>query len=488
MGSAPSSLSYLAVIINVLLLALVFFVAVSLARKITQPLLLNIARSFFVLCLIIPLNFLRIQFPDLFIDKLLGGLGKVGILFVLCASVVAFLFLAWRRWNLVVHFALAVVMIMAPFALITVSQAAWAVISGKSAVAFLDKIATESRPSSKKPPMRVLWLIFDEMDYLLAFSHGNTTLNLPEFTRLRARSVYANHAFPPAGCTQISMPAYITGHLISGYEPVRSDELLITYDGEQQPHRWSSEPNIFSRMRDLGYKSALIGWYHPYCRVLEGPSACVWEEYYHPGARTLGSKNVGSAMRYQLIRMAETIPLIVRLGWVSPIAMQRKQHLFAYKRLMEAAKKFAVDPEMALVFAHLPVPHWPYIYDGAHQRFDISGPSTYQDNLALADRSLGEIRRAMERAGVWEDTAVLVTSDHWLRDRATGLMDHRVPFLLKLPKQEHSASFRSDFNTVLAHDLVLALLSGQVADSEGVLNWLDSYRTYGESPYNCGHS
>src|SRR2546425_7901138 len=43
--------------------------------------------------------------------------------------------------------------------------------------------------------------------------------------------------------------------------------------------------NLFRRARALGYDTALIGWYHPYCRVLGSDlTRCYWE-----AAEPLGS-------------------------------------------------------------------------------------------------------------------------------------------------------------------------------------------------------
>lgn len=40
-----------------------------------------------------------------------------------------------------------------------------------------------------------------------------------------------------------------------------------------------------------------------------------------------------------------------------------------------------------------------------------------------------------------------------------GTVDHRVPFVLKLPRQTNSLTYDRGFNTVVTHDLVLALNS-----------------------------
>jgi hypothetical protein len=84
----------------------------------------------------------------------------------------------------------------------------------------------------------------------------------------------------------------------------------------------------------------------------------------------------------------------------------------------------------------------------------------------------------METAGVWEQSAVLASSDHWFRGAVflKGDEDHRVPFLLKLPYQREGAVFDPSFNTVLSQDLVLDILRGRVADARAAARWLETRR------------
>jgi len=101
----------------------------------------------------------------------------------------------------------------------------------------------------------------------------------------------------------------------------------------------------------------------------------------------------------------------------------------------------------------------------------MDGDSSYLDNLVLTDHTLGELRRAMETAGTWENTTVLITSDHWWRIR--GKADHRVPFMLKLAGQKKPVVHEPAFNTVLTHDLLLALMEGELSDPDSVTGWLN---------------
>jgi arylsulfatase A-like enzyme len=66
----------------------------------------------------------------------------------------------------------------------------------------------------------------------------------------------------------------------------------------------------------------------------------------------------------------------------------------------------------------------------------------YDGNLAVADQELGEIRKALEAAGLWEKTVVIVAADHGEELREHGWIGHNVhvydesahvPLVVRLP-------------------------------------------------------
>jgi hypothetical protein len=65
-----------------------------------------------------------------------------------------------------------------------------------------------------------------------------------------------------------------------------------------------------------------------------------------------------------------------------------------------------------------------------------------------------------------------------------GKKDHRVPFLLKLPGQKDGVVYDRPFNTVLSHDLLLAVLRGALRDPAAVAAWLDAHDSSVNRRYN----
>jgi arylsulfatase A-like enzyme len=102
----------------------------------------------------------------------------------------------------------------------------------------------------------------------------------------------------------------------------------------------------------------------------------------------------------------------------------------------------------------------------------------YLDNLVLADRALGLLRQSLEEAGLWDQSAILVSADHGWRTsfwrgtpqwtRAEEAASHsdtsRVPFLLKLPRQTSGVAYEKPLPTVVTRRLITAILSGRLTD------------------------
>jgi len=467
----PGFNQYLGVIIDVLLLGVVFWVAITLARRGKKQLPLRIAGLFFPLVLLVPLNGV--------IQILAPNRKAVIELVVVVLAIVIISLSDVKPWNhLIIRSAVTTTIVLFPFLVITMGQAVW------SLPKFSDKPKAPPAIARKALRSRVIWLVFDEMDYQIAFAKRPDKLQLPEFDHFRRQSIFASQAYPPGETTAISMPALITGKHVAKTDPVSPSRIMITFTGSPEPVSWSSQPTLFSEARAAGFNSAVVGWHIPYCRVIgESLTSCAWQES--------GPTTLSEGMFSTVESLVDTIPLSSVLEFRLGIRqmLDRRNHLKLYTGILESAKRAVVDPDLQLILAHLSVPHPPGIYNRHKDEFQRDGGSSYLDNLHLADRVLGELRRAMEDAQIWEDSVVLVTSDHGLRtetwrgtyawasedETLPSQTDHRVPFMLKLTGQEHSLEYNAEFNTILTHDLLLALLTRELTGTDNVANWIHRY-------------
>jgi phosphoglycerol transferase MdoB-like AlkP superfamily enzyme len=153
-----------------------------------------------------------------------------------------------------------------------------------------------------------------------------------------------------------------------------------------------------------------------------------------------------------------------------------KKSIATYQNLLRDAFGILGRDDLAIIFIHFSIPHPPYIYDLGKSDFSLANNrySGYTGNLVLVDRTLGEIRHYMEKNGTWDKSHIIITSDHWWRKstKFDGKGDHRVPFLVKLAGQEETINYQPAFNTLIIHDLILALLRGKIAQPKRVVEWI----------------
>ena len=197
----------------------------------------------------------------------------------------------------------------------------------------------------------------------------------------------------------------------------------------------------------------------PYCRVFrESVSLCDWMD------RSLQGNSLGTGFQEVAVNEVRTL---VETNLLSPFgqSLAPARHAREYYAAVEKAVSAAANPAIGLTIVHLPATHVPYFFDRFSSRATRSNTllTGYPDGLVLADSTLARIRRAMEDRNLWEGTAVLLSSDHSFRHSAAfdGKIDHRVPFLLKMPHQRTATNYEPAFNTVLSAEVLWAVLSGE---------------------------
>lgn len=509
----PVGAELLAVAVNTTLLAAALFVGYELARRSGRPLVLRAAQVIFLVFFLLCLNAVRVQYRGLLLTGLTGSLGRAGTLALGLAVLALAAYALWRAGlPRLVRGAAAAALILSPFVFVAYGQALWQLVWYRGVVAEKGELARPqpARDSATRP--RVFWLIFDELDYRLAFEQRPAGLELPEFDRLRAQSLSAREAYPPGAFTIQVLPALLTGKLVAEAVETRPDDLNLKFHEEAEWVGWRSRPNIFGRVREAGMNAGVAGWHHPYCRMFKQDLVkCSWGEDTFTELGVVQRAGVAGNMLRGARMSFFSVPALHRLMPAREEVFRHESDLLEKKtqklrELVDNGRALASDPQLQLVLVHLPIPHPPNFYDRARGQYAYDAPRSYLDSLALTDRTLGELRREMEAAGLWDSTAVLVSSDHWWRarevwapvagipdnapywnDSDTALVpaetDYRVPFMLKLPGQSRAAGYDPAFNTIVSHDLVLGVLRGELKTPEEVASWLDRHRSLGPSPY-----
>ena len=345
---------------------------------------------------------------------------------------------------------------------------------------------------------RFIWIIFDEMDQRVAFAERPVSLELPELDRLRSESLEARRATQTADRTLLAVPMLISGKSYRKSEIAGAAKLNVFPVDSSQGVNWADERTIFHRVHDMGVNAAVAGWYHAYCRLFGDQLVECFNTSTHTGRALLREQNaseVGVAgMAMFLFRLQfENLKDMFRLDGISGSENLKDAHvqheqLQAYFQIREHAYAEAEDPRVGFVYLHFPTPHMYAIYNRWRREFTLDSDIDYLDNLALVDRTVGELRARLEADGLWDRTTILITADHGFRpDMWRGRygwsqnMEHlfergpsqQVPFILKLAGRREHVIVNRAFSNILASDLAMAVLKGQVSTSGQAADWIE---------------
>jgi len=203
--------------------------------------------------------------------------------------------------------------------------------------------------------------------------------------------------------------------------------------------------NLFSTMNQMGYRTYMSGWVHPYRRMFGSELDFA---YSAPCAHGNGNddKVLKSVARHLLSGFAVSTTAVpkpaglqwrVQRFWNRLIDYNETEMLTSIHNLAMNIIQHQTGPHFAVF--HYPIPHDPYIYnregldldvrrrmplnftprpDGTFTRPDPQNEiARYTGNLHYTDTLLGELVKAMKAAGLYDESMIILTSDHnWCLD------------------------------------------------------------------------
>jgi hypothetical protein len=346
--------------------------------------------------------------------------------------------------------------------------------------------------SSAAVARRVVIIIFDEMSQQIAFGNRPPSLQLPNFDALRARSVYATAAYSPSNRTSVSLPAITTGFPVASVDFSGPAQARIRFVNAPAAD-WSGTDTIFDDAKRSGGNIGIAGWYHPYARVLASKATDVT---WYPGQ--VGIEGMpGTAPGPFLLAVTTMLrdhllafPYLGRLFDREKTEWARTEHLRCAEFVLQQGARLMRDPSFSLVFLHLPVPHPLPVYDRAHGQFRTAGTGSYVDNVALADRFLGDLLQVLKSSGLDSNTTVIATADHswrvlvW-RNSATWTAEEEqlsknvdyfsVPFIVCLPGNQAGVTYDRRVSVLATRGMVKRILSGEISRPDQVTSYLSSF-------------
>jgi hypothetical protein len=447
-------IDHLAAIVGVLLLALLLYGLINVIWHHGNRCPRALAMLAVFVILILPLDFVR-RAGGASIEVLTGvssfviigllalGLLSLSILFRQRFWAVAFWALAICSPYVVFNFVHAIVRISAPEQLYPRSD-----------------IPRQFERAPAPETRRLLWVIFDEWDQTILFDQRPKELRLPVLDALVKESVVVSAAYAPANATMVSLPALLQGRLLADATATTDSRLRIRLPGRNEWENFQDENSIVTDVLAMPAKATVLGWYHPYDRILPRSPLLEARSYGFPAYEAIRGKGILSTIAAQYSYLA--LPIYGRMEFRD---LYQRMHADALRAIVDSSSKF--------LLLHYSIPHTPGIYSASEKTIKVTLSSDYGgyiSNLALVDRTLGELLGALDRSGLREQTALILTSDHWWRT-APWVGEGRgypVPVIIQARKGDQGIKQSGPFAATGLRAIARALLLGELDDNQKI--------------------
>jgi Sulfatase len=332
-------------------------------------------------------------------------------------------------------------------------------------------------PAANASQKRIIWLLLDELSYDQTFDHRQAGLKLDNFDRLKATSTSFANVQPVGYLTDEIVPALLTGQPVVDIESSADGDLLMKRSQGGDWERLTPHATVFGDAEQLGWSTGIAGWFNPYCRIFGSMvNRCVWEpeSRMFPGHMSAANAAWQNAMA----------PLGAKFH-VDADSRLAAEHGKAYTLLTASALEMVRGGGERFVFAHLPAPHPPGIYDRTSGRMRVGG--SYLDNLVLADKTVGEMMAAIAGSPEAQSTILIVSSDHSMRvpkwrggaswtpedEHVFGTrFDTRPVLMVHFAGQQAGKNASAPFAEIRTHDMLEAMLAGRLAAESDLDAWV----------------
>ena len=349
----------------------------------------------------------------------------------------------------------------------------------------LNRSAPSSLTLAQRPGLgrgRIVWVVLDELGYQQVYGDRLPGLRLPNFDALRNQSTLFTNVTPAGLYTEVVIPELLTGEAASGVHTSANGRHLAL---DQGSHRvaFSERNTVFADADRLGYRNAVVGWYVPYCRLLQGLlSSCYWT-----GQTSLSNlfpaHTILPNLFHPALRLLRKLPyFFFAHSAATPDEIEEgKLHFADYVAIHDATQAAIEDRRNDFVLLHAPIPHPEGIWNRDTHSFAVNH-SAYVDNLSLADDYLGEIITCLQRQGEWNNATIVLMGDHawrtqllWVHSRSWqvidqeasegGKFDSRPAYLIKLPNQTAPAVIPQQFEAIRTRTVLDQLLARTITTS-----------------------
>lgn len=323
---------------------------------------------------------------------------------------------------------------------------AWTIwkIRGNDVPIFIEKDENQPQVAKQRPvppSYNMIVLLFDELSYEYLYKNRAIDSKYPNLKYFSSISTNYHSATAPGKSTHVSIPGLLTTKRYT-YE---NENTVIEYiadnkntNGRKKELLKIDRANIFSiaKRKDLtlfseakrnGLKTAAFGPYLPYCEIYSSVLDRCRSFSFHNYGTIEKNFSLLNPIRNTLLIWPHQEPFAKKL------AASRMQ-----KETADETIRLSIEvldsPQPYLLFTHFMITHAPYTFnkDGFYKNKNpyLENDENYRAALGYVDTILGQLIDRLKKNGKFENSTIIVLSDHNYRIR---FPDHKdaIPLLIK---------------------------------------------------------
>jgi len=331
--------------------------------------------------------------------------------------------------------------------------------------------------ATTSPNRRIVWLLFDEMSWDQVFDHRWPGLDLPNLDQLRAQSVTFSDMQPNGYFTEQIIPSLFLGKPIVDTRGTTAGNLLYQTVRHGPWSAFDGNATLFGDAKRQGWTTGISGDYNPYCRILRDQLDSCWMRLIVFGDHLSRDKSTW-----------DNVTAPVQAAWARALHQPfepapTQADIFA--GMISSARRLITDDNIDFAFLHLYLPHPPGFYNRKTGHVAMGG--SYIDNLALADRSLGDLLLSLSQTRSADQTTLIVSSDHswrvgiwrhgfgWTKEdeqaSGHGYFDPRPTLIVRFPNETAPMEIALPVPLLAMHDMIERMMAGQMSDPQQLQAW-----------------
>ncbi len=260
-------------------------------------------------------------------------------------------------------------------------------------------------------PTNFIFVLADDLGYADLGCYGGRAPVSPNIDRMAAQGLRFNRGYANSAVCSPTRFALATGRYQYRLRGAAEEPIGSAMRGDKVMGLPPDHPTIASRLREVGYRTALVGKWHLGFPPHFGPLANGYDEHFGPVAGGVDYfTHVDSFGTHDLFENGTEVH---REGYLTDLLSDRAVNFVS--RSADKRQPF-------LLSLHYTAPHWPWetrddevlakSLGRSISHLDGGNIHTYRRMIHHMDEGIGRILAALDDKGIADDTIVVFTSDN----------------------------------------------------------------------------